>query len=93
MLRSEIHKLINSIWNREELHDQWKNLLLYQFTGRAIKLDIVVGTAHINSGAGQSQLRRRPMLSNGRINTFPQQRGYPGCNANNTRFHGDAILG
>jgi hypothetical protein len=31
-----------------------------------------VGTAHINSGAGQSQLRRRPMLSNGRINTFPQ---------------------
>jgi hypothetical protein len=23
-LRSEIHKLINSIWNKEELSDQWK---------------------------------------------------------------------
>jgi hypothetical protein len=23
-LRSEIHKLINSIWNKEKLPDQWK---------------------------------------------------------------------
>jgi hypothetical protein len=23
-LLSSIHKLINSIWNKEELHDQWK---------------------------------------------------------------------
>jgi hypothetical protein len=25
ILRSKIHKLINSIWNKEELPDQWKN--------------------------------------------------------------------
>jgi hypothetical protein len=24
MLRSDIHKLINSIWNKEELPEQWK---------------------------------------------------------------------
>jgi hypothetical protein len=36
-----------------------------------------VGTAHINSGAGQSQFRSRPMLSNDRISTFPQQRSHP----------------
>jgi hypothetical protein len=27
-LRSEIHKLINSIWNKEKLPDQWKSMLL-----------------------------------------------------------------
>jgi hypothetical protein len=31
-LLSVIHKLINSIWNWEELPDQWKSLLLYQLT-------------------------------------------------------------
>jgi hypothetical protein len=25
ILRSKIHKLINSIWNKEELPDQWKD--------------------------------------------------------------------
>jgi hypothetical protein len=38
ILRSKIHKLINSIRNKEELPDQWKSLLLYQFTRRVIKL-------------------------------------------------------
>jgi hypothetical protein len=27
-LRSEIHKLINSIWNKEELPDQWKESII-----------------------------------------------------------------
>jgi hypothetical protein len=32
-LQSEIHKLINSIWNKEELPDQWKEhvtVLIYR---------------------------------------------------------------
>jgi hypothetical protein len=29
-LRSEIHILTNSVWNEEELPEQWKGLLLYQ---------------------------------------------------------------
>jgi hypothetical protein len=27
-LRSEIHELINCIWNKEELHDQWKESII-----------------------------------------------------------------
>jgi hypothetical protein len=42
ILRSEIDKLINSTWNKEELPDQCKNLLLYQFTRRAVKLNVVI---------------------------------------------------
>jgi hypothetical protein len=37
-LWSEIHKFINSIWNKEELPDSGKSLLLYQFTRKVIKL-------------------------------------------------------
>jgi hypothetical protein len=33
-----------------------------------------VGTAHVKSGAGQSQSSRLHVLGNGRVNTFPQQR-------------------
>jgi hypothetical protein len=28
VLRSEIHKLINSIWNKEELSDQWMESII-----------------------------------------------------------------
>jgi hypothetical protein len=28
ILRSKIHKLINSIWNKEELPDQWKESII-----------------------------------------------------------------
>jgi hypothetical protein len=28
ILRSEIHKLVNSIWNKEELPDQWKESII-----------------------------------------------------------------
>jgi hypothetical protein len=64
--------------------------------GKAIDLSaplrnyLHVGTANINSNAGQSQFRRHPMLSNGRINTFPQQRSHPRFSVNNTRFHGNS---
>jgi hypothetical protein len=43
ILRSEIHKLINStrIWSKEELPNQWRSLLLYQFTRRKIQRAVV----------------------------------------------------
>jgi hypothetical protein len=41
-LWSEIHKHVNSIWSKEELPDEWKESLLYQFTRRAIKLAVVI---------------------------------------------------
>jgi hypothetical protein len=40
-LQSEIHKLINSIWNKNCLING-RSLLLYQFTRRAIKLTVVI---------------------------------------------------
>jgi hypothetical protein len=42
-LHSQIHKLIHSIWNKEELPEQWQmSLLLYQFTRRVIKLTVIL---------------------------------------------------
>jgi hypothetical protein len=41
-LLSEIHKLVHSIWNKEELSDQWRSLLPYQFTRRGIELTVVI---------------------------------------------------
>jgi hypothetical protein len=38
ILLSAIHKLINSVWNKEELPDQWK----CQFTRRVTKLTAVI---------------------------------------------------
>ena len=34
---SEIHKLNHSIWNKDELPEEWKSRSLYQFTRRVIK--------------------------------------------------------
>jgi hypothetical protein len=31
ILLSEIHKLINSVWNKEELPDQWKEYITVPF--------------------------------------------------------------
>jgi hypothetical protein len=42
MLLSAIHKLINSIWNKEELHDQWKESIIVQFTKGVIKLTVII---------------------------------------------------
>jgi hypothetical protein len=43
MLLSVIHKLVNSIWSKKELPDQWKeSILLYQFTKWATKLNVII---------------------------------------------------
>jgi regulator of sirC expression with transglutaminase-like and TPR domain len=42
ILLSAIHKLINSVCNKEEQPDQWKSLLLYQFTKRVTKLTVII---------------------------------------------------
>jgi hypothetical protein len=39
ILLSAIHKLINSVWNKEKLPDQWKE---YQFTKRVTKLTVII---------------------------------------------------
>jgi hypothetical protein len=39
ILRSEIHKLINSIWNKEELPDHWKESIIVPFHKKGDKTD------------------------------------------------------
>jgi sorting nexin-29 len=39
ILWSEIHKLINSIWNKEELPDQWKESATVSFHKKGNKID------------------------------------------------------
>ena len=46
---SEIHKLINSIWNKEELPQDWKESIIYLSRGRAIKHTVVVIEAYHSS--------------------------------------------
>jgi hypothetical protein len=41
-LQSEIHKLINSIWSKENCLISGRCILLYQFTRRVIKLTVVI---------------------------------------------------
>ena len=38
----EIHKLIISVWNKEELPEQWKGLSLYLSIRRAIKRTVLI---------------------------------------------------
>jgi hypothetical protein len=38
-LRSEIHKLINSIWSKEELPDQWKESIIVPIYKKGDKTD------------------------------------------------------
>jgi hypothetical protein len=38
-LRSEIVKLVNSIWNKEELPDQWKESVIVPIYGKGDKTD------------------------------------------------------
>jgi hypothetical protein len=42
ILRSDIHKLINSICNEEDLSDQSRSPLLYQFTRNVTELTAVI---------------------------------------------------
>jgi hypothetical protein len=42
MLLSVIHKLINSIWNKEELPDQWKKSIIVPILKRVTKLTVII---------------------------------------------------
>jgi hypothetical protein len=43
ILRSKIHKLINSIWNKEELPDQWKESIIVPVHKKELTVVIIVG--------------------------------------------------
>jgi hypothetical protein len=45
-LWSEISIFVNSIWRKEELPEQGRRLLFYQFTRRAIKMTVVIIEEH-----------------------------------------------
>jgi hypothetical protein len=42
ILLSEIHKLINSVWNKEELPNQWKESIVVPIQKRVIKLTVII---------------------------------------------------
>jgi len=42
MIRYEIHKLIKSIWNKEELPEEWKSQSIYLFIRRVIAQIVVI---------------------------------------------------
>jgi hypothetical protein len=42
MLLSAIHRLINSIWNKEELPDQWKESVIVPVHKRVTKLTVII---------------------------------------------------
>jgi hypothetical protein len=42
ILLSEIHKLINSVWNKEKLPDQWKESIIVPIKKRVIKLTVII---------------------------------------------------
>jgi hypothetical protein len=37
-----IHKLINSVWNKKELPDQWKESIIVPVHKKVIKLTVVI---------------------------------------------------
>jgi hypothetical protein len=39
ILPSEIHKLINSVWNKEELFDHWKEAIILQIYKKSDNID------------------------------------------------------
>jgi len=41
-LRSEIHKLIRSIWNKEKLPQQWKESNIVPIYKKAIRLTVII---------------------------------------------------
>jgi hypothetical protein len=42
ILTSAIHKLINSVWNKEELPDQWKEPIIVPVKKKVIKLTVII---------------------------------------------------
>jgi hypothetical protein len=45
-IRSQIHKLINSIWSKKEMPEEWKELITYMFKRMAIKQIILTTQAY-----------------------------------------------
>ena len=45
-IRSEIHKLINYIWNKEELLEEWKESIVVRFYEKGDKTDFVITEAY-----------------------------------------------
>jgi hypothetical protein len=41
-IRCEIHKLVNSIWNKEKLPEEWKESFIVPFIRRVIKQILVI---------------------------------------------------
>jgi hypothetical protein len=42
ILRSEIHKLVNSVWNKKELPQQWKEYILVPIYKRVNRTELVI---------------------------------------------------
>jgi hypothetical protein len=42
ILLSAIHKLINSVWNKKELPDHWKESIIVPIQKRVIKLTVII---------------------------------------------------
>jgi hypothetical protein len=42
ILLSVIHKLINSVWNKEKLPDQWKEAIIVPVHKKATKLAVII---------------------------------------------------
>jgi hypothetical protein len=42
ILLSAIHKLINSVWSKEELRDQWKESIIVPAQKRMMKLTVII---------------------------------------------------
>jgi hypothetical protein len=41
-LRSEIHEILNCIWNKEELPDQWKESIIVPVHKKGHKLNVII---------------------------------------------------
>jgi len=46
ILHSEIHEILNSVWNKEEYRSSGRTLLLFLLIKRAIKLNVVISEAY-----------------------------------------------
>ena len=45
-IRCEIHKHVNSIWNKEELPEEWKESIIVVFIIREMKQSVVITEAY-----------------------------------------------